>query len=263
MLEDIKSIANILFFIVAGTIGVLTYLHARKTVFAPLRTETFKLQLKAFEELLLFFQHKTESEFTEDFDFRRIVGLNAMQMRDAYASAFFPDKLTLDEEEQRKAYEPLRFGLIHDENLEALTEDSHRKPLPTPDPPPDSPALILAQWKTYKHFVIGYTEEFHKRTKDLQRFSASPLLPQKLRDLLGKFQRACEENLALVGKITTDAAQRMPEIFSTTEEVMNFRPDWIWNLYNNESVNLEPIAKEILAFINEYLNIDGLVLPKS
>lgn len=263
MIEDIKNIANILFFVAASTVGVLTYLHARKTVFAPLRTETFKLQLKVLEELLLFFQHKDEIDFCADFDLQRIVSLNALQMRDAYVKIFFKEKLRIDDEKRREAYEPLRFALVSPELIEVLDDETHRRPTPTPEVVPDTPALSLAKWQAYKHDAIGYTKEFHDKDKELLRFAASPLLPQKLRDLIEKFRKAEAENIVNVGKTVTSAATRMPEKFATAQEVMEFRTDWVWNIFNDQSAKVEPIAKEILAFINRYLNVDGLEVPKN
>ena len=46
--------------------------------------------------------------------------------------------------------------------------------------------------------------------------------------------------MGLVEKVTNDAAQRMPDKFTAAEEVMAFPSEWTWNLYNNESVKLEP-----------------------
>ncbi len=43
----VKDIVNILFFLTVGTIGILSYLQAKKTIFTPLKTEIFKYQLKA------------------------------------------------------------------------------------------------------------------------------------------------------------------------------------------------------------------------
>jgi hypothetical protein len=258
MIEDIKNVVNILFFIIVAWVAVLTYLRARKTVFAPLRRETFKLQLKMFEELLLFFQYKNESDFVEDFDLGRIVDLNAMRMRDAYATAVFVEKIEFDKDEQRKLYEPLRFCLLDPDDLEHIDEESHRKPLPKPDPTPETPALVHAKWKTYKHSEIGYTKVYRKRIKDLERFIASPLLPQALRDGLERFRAAVDQNLVLVGKINSEAAQIMPEKFTTVEEVVGFHSDWIWNRYNKARVELEPIATELVAFMNKYLKVDGL-----
>jgi hypothetical protein len=68
MVELIKNLANIAFFAIISLVTVLSYLHARKTLFAPIRTETFKLQLKAFEEILLYFQNKSESDFLDAMD---------------------------------------------------------------------------------------------------------------------------------------------------------------------------------------------------
>jgi hypothetical protein len=43
----VKDIVNILFFLTVGTIGILSYLQAKKTIFTPLKTEIIKYQLKA------------------------------------------------------------------------------------------------------------------------------------------------------------------------------------------------------------------------
>lgn len=150
MLEDIKSIVNILFFLTAGIVGVLSYLNARKTLFAPIKTETFKLQLKAFEELLSFFQHKNEHDFLDDFDFPRILRLNALQMCDAYAHLFFSEKIEVDKEQQKKAYSAIIGALIKPENLRLLDADSHREAPIKEEPHPETPALALAKWQKYR-----------------------------------------------------------------------------------------------------------------
>ena len=98
MIETIKNLANILFFVTASIITVLSYIQARKTLFAPIRTETFKLQLNAFKETLAFFQNKSEVDFMECFDLNRIVSLNTFQMAEKYISEFFEKEITIDKE---------------------------------------------------------------------------------------------------------------------------------------------------------------------
>lgn len=263
MLEDIKNIANILFFVAVGTVGVLTYLHAKKTIFAPLRTETFKLQLKVLEELLLFFQHKGEHDFIEDLDLQRIMTLNTFKMFDSYADNFFKDQFQFYKESRSKIYKPLRYALVKAEDLIEINVKSHRSATANLPPVPDTPALTLARWREYKINGIGYTEEHHKKIKELQRFSSSPLLPVALRSILDRFKTAAEKNLALVGEVITEAAQEMPESFSTMDELRKIEPAWVWNIYNDKKTKLEPIAKELLDFINGYLKIDGLAIPQT
>lgn len=259
MLEDAKNLANIFFFITVAVVGILSYLHARKTVFAPIRTETFKLQLKVFEELLVFFQRKSEHEFPEVFDFPRIVQLNALQMRDAYAKLFFHDKLKLDEELQKKAYAPLTGALISAKDLQVLDVDSDPLALTPPkEPPPETPALVLAKWKSYEHSAIGYTDEHQKQVDELMRLAASPLIPEPLRELLLKFCEAVHENLRLIESVLTDAARLMPDKFNSADKVINFHTDWIWNDFNHRARNFEPLATDILRFVKQHLQIEEL-----
>src|SRR5688572_24242827 len=57
IVSTIKDIFQILFFCVIVAVTILSYLQAKKTLFTPIKTETFKMQIKAFEEILLFFQN--------------------------------------------------------------------------------------------------------------------------------------------------------------------------------------------------------------
>lgn len=101
MIETAKNITNIFFFIVVAVVTILSYLQARKTLFAPIRTETFKLQLKAFEEVLLYFQNRSEFDFMEALDLSRIAELNTLRMADHYVDTFFPDEISVDRTRKR------------------------------------------------------------------------------------------------------------------------------------------------------------------
>jgi hypothetical protein len=80
IIDTVKDTMQVFFFIVAGTVTVLSYRQAKKTLFTPIKTEVFKMQVKAFEEILAFFQNKTESDFVEAFDFNYILTINARLM---------------------------------------------------------------------------------------------------------------------------------------------------------------------------------------
>lgn len=50
----LKDFFQIVFFIVVATVGAFTYLSASETLFTPIRTEIFKLQVYEFEKILFF-----------------------------------------------------------------------------------------------------------------------------------------------------------------------------------------------------------------
>jgi hypothetical protein len=65
-----RDITQTLFFIAVGTVTVLTYLKAKRTILQPIRTETFKEQLRAFTEVLRLFGGKRRSSSGSIFTFR-------------------------------------------------------------------------------------------------------------------------------------------------------------------------------------------------
>lgn len=113
--------------------------------------------------------------------------------------------------------------------------------------------------KSTEHDEVGFTGLYQKQIDELNRFAASPLLPNTLRNFILRFRDEMHENLLLVGAVIAEAAKVMPDKFSTVDEVIAFKPDWIWNLYNKKRKNVEPTANEILQFINKYLNVEKLI----
>lgn len=259
-----KDMANILFFIVMATLTVLSYLHARKTLFAPIRTETFKLQLKVFEELLSFFQDKTETDFAKAFDLQRILSLNTLQMVDSYVAKFFPDQLIRDEEALGREMDPLIGAFVSKENVEryfskVTPEQPQVAAAASVDTRNMPPALILASWQKYEHGMIGYTQEYLDKIRELDRLAASPLLPKELRERIVAFRNVGKQNLVLIGKTVTECAKQMPEHFATADQMENFTPDWVWNHFNDQAPDFAPAAKEILDYLNKYLKVEDLM----
>ncbi len=263
MLDNIKNVTNILFYAVISIVTVLSYLQARKTLFAPIRTETFKLQLKAFEEILSFFQNKTESDFLQSFDFDRIVSLNTLEMADGYVSNFFSDKIKLDKEAREKTMSPLIGAVISKEHAEKYFQSvDANAPIyknKEDENKIDNAAIILAKWQSYEHAMVGYTQQWQDQMNELNRLSASPILPKQLRDLLGSFESVGHDNLTLISEVITDCSKRMPEHFPSASNMKDFSPSWIWNEFNSKRKNFEPTAKSILDFMNNYLKIEQLM----
>jgi hypothetical protein len=263
MIETLKNVANIVFFVVVAIVTVLSYLQARKTLFAPIRTETFKLQLKAFEEVLLYFQNKSETDFLEAFDLDRIVSLNALRMADAYVSAFFPNEIKVDKDERKKTYGVFIGGMVSADHMQKYFE----KVEPTApnslgqatQEPITNPAIILARWQEYEHEIVEYTKEFQDQLKELEKLAASPLLPKSLREMIGAFHSKAQKNLTLTGKVVGSFAHEMPKHFPRAGDMRKFNPSGIWNSFNDQREEFEPAAKNILDNINKYLKVEDLM----
>lgn len=259
----VRDVANVVFFIAMSTVTVLSYLHARKTLFAPIRTETFKLQLKVLEQLLAFFQDKTETDFQSFLDLPRIVSLNSFQMADAYASRFFQGDLEVDREKRVKRYKLLVGAVVSLKHAEKYFKDidpaiQEAKPV-SKDSQVTNPAVILAKWQKYEHDAVGFTREYSDRVKELNRLATSPILPRELRELIVNFERACRDNLGLIGEAITECAREMPEHFTSASDMKNFSPHWVWNRFNARSVRFEPLAKDILEHVNTYLKVEDIM----
>lgn len=80
-----------------GVIAILSYLQARKTLFSPIKTEIFKVQIEEFKSVLAFFNKRSSTDFDNDFDFHKIMEVNALRMQHSYVQLFFKDVITPSE----------------------------------------------------------------------------------------------------------------------------------------------------------------------
>jgi hypothetical protein len=69
----IKDGINIIVLVIGCVIAILTFIQAKKSIFTPIKTETFRMQLKSFGELLDYFKDDGLSNFDGKFDIEEIV----------------------------------------------------------------------------------------------------------------------------------------------------------------------------------------------
>lgn len=258
-LEKIKDIVNIIFLLATLAIATLTYRQAKKTLFAPIKTETFKLQLKIFEEIFSYFQTKDEIALEEDFDFRETLRLNTFSMIDAYSIASFGTIVTFtnDREERQKAFSGKM--IIREENMEKCLfgispgmPDLHNQPV-------HSPPLQQSNWANYEILIIQLTKKYDKQLSEIERFTASPVIPFEIKGLIVQFKQAVEESIWVIEKCINQCAQEMPSHYPSPESLERFQSDWVYNSFHKNRTKLEPIARSIMERINSYLKVESIM----
>lgn len=259
-LPSIRDLFQILFFTVIGTVTILTYLKAKKTLLQPIRTETFKEQIKIFSEILGLFTGKSEIDLRRDFDLDRLLQVNVWLLYDDYAALFFDisfdhDKRPYNSEEcpvSQISIEMIekRFKLIDD----YLLPDEPRTIEIKPDP-----RTKAAIWGQYKFGEIKIPRALDEKQDEFRRVMDSPLLPQSLMKLLDDYVQTINQNIQLVSEIITECAQEMPEKYPNLDELKKASFHWIGNKYNERLNHLEEKAKKIISYLREYFTVDTIM----
>lgn len=263
IVEDIKNFFNIIFFLVIGIIAILSYLQARKTLFSPIKTEIFKIQMEEFKSVLAFFNKRSSSDFDTEFGFDEILNINAIEMQQAYINTFFEDKVKPTDEFLEKLRSS-SYGMIvskeyAEENFIEIKAGNESDLVKSEDKAISDPAIKLAKWQEYKKGSVVFTKKFHEKMEELEKIAASPLLPKELTDLIYEFTSVINGNLGQVGEAITKSSQLMPVKYPTPEAIMKFNPGWIWNAFNDDRKNTEKSSAKILKYINEHLKINELM----
>lgn len=263
-LEEWKNIFNIGFFLAMSTIAILSYFQARKTLFSPIKTEIFKLQVEEIKEVLEVFNHKHQSDFDKETGIQEVLYINAYEMHMVYINCFFKDQVKPPEELIEKINSE-RYGAIISEKHASkffvkISAGEETKQTPqVRDDSPVGPALKLAKWNEYEHGAINYTKKYNDATEKLTKLASSPLLPKELTEKIYKVIDVNHKNLSLIGDVLTTAAKDMPTQYKTVEQATNFKPTWIWNEYNSLRESTDPSVNDILSYINKHLKIKEIM----
>ena len=258
LITQTKDVVNIIFFIVIGSLAILSYLQAKRTLFTPLKTEIFKLQLKAIEELLTFFNLDALNDIHSKFDLSKIVQLNSEELVIAYAKAFFGTEIKNFNERLSNFTGFLLTDSYAKENVFPIDTPMHE--ISDPNPPTiDNPAVILARWQKFEFGIVGFTEKFSTAKNQLKVFLASPILTPEIKNLITEFEQTVNKNVLLTAEILTKAAQEFPNRYPTIQSINEASFDWIWSEYNQEKIDLEELQLSILKHIGNYLKTDKII----
>ena len=250
----IKDIVDILFLFLTGTLGILTYLKARKTILQPLKAETAK---KQFELLSSMYDDFNKYPYLGmAFGYQDIVFLNTFKTLDEYGliKAKLPLKNMLKEgcfagmifiENKGKVKTMERVSIFSDEkNKKSVTKEDLREEL---------------RKKAISGKVFIETISYPKNTYDflskLEGYSKSPFLPRKISHQLNYLQQEFCENLKIMKKtielFVKDFAKRV-----NNKGNVKFEIDGIYNEFNKKSIKHRKAVDTILNEIRQHLCID-------
>lgn len=263
-LEEWKNIFNIGFFLVVSTIGILSYLQARKTLFSPIKTEIFKLQVEEIKKILEAFNYKNQTQFDEETGIREVFEINVSRMHWDYINCFFKDQVERTEDFIEQLDSASYGAVMSKENFlknftQISADDEVKKVYPVSDDDPVEPALKLAKWNEYEQSSINFTKKYSDAIEELSKLASSPLLPKELTEKIHKVIEINRNNLYLIGDVLTEAAKKMPTKYKTLDQTIKFRSTWIWNEYNSSRESLDQSVSSILSYINKHLKINEIM----
>lgn len=242
----------------------MSYLQARKTLFSPIKTEIFKLQVEEIKKILEAFNYKNQKQFDEETGIQEVLNINAYQMHFDYVNCFFKGQVKRSEEFVEKLNSVSYGAVMSKENFlknftqisadEEVKETSHIS-----DDNLVEPALKLAKWNEYEQGAVNFTKKYNDAIEELSNLASSPLLPKELTEKVHKVIEINRNNLLLVGDVLTKAAKKMPTKYRIIDQTIEFEPTWIWNEYNSSRESIDQSVSDILNYINKHLKINEIM----
>lgn len=258
LISIMRDISQIFFFTTGGTVTLLTYLRAKKTLFLPIKTEVFKEQIKILSEILSFFRGKTESELRNDFAYEKLFAFNCMSLIDDYAIV----NLEIDLDLSDRIYDDMSecpTRILTKEFLSEFMLDGNTKNWQDFLSQISDESSDESPWKSYIYGDTKIPKETSDMREILRGIIDSPLIPKDLLLLLEDYQKSVDHNIFLIADVLTEVAQELPTIYPTPESLEDLMNTWIWQKYIERLEPLENKAKLITDYLREYFSTDQLL----
>lgn len=249
---SVKDFFQILFFITIGSVGVLSYIRAKKTLFTPIKTEVFKLQIEDFRELLSFLRNEKKEDILDVFDFHEMIYLNTLIMVDDYTEKELKSESIISDELKKKITEMSTIKMLTQDAIKELSEISFS------DNDKKNVESLEKKWSMYKYSAVTLTKKNVEASKQLNHLKSSPLLPEKIKNKLNELEDGLINNKALISDVITEVAQELPRYYNNITELRDFDPSIVWNLFNSRLINLQEISNKVLLDIRDYLKVEEL-----
>ncbi|MFI0800389.1 hypothetical protein SAMN04489729_5155 [Amycolatopsis lurida] len=260
--QVVPAVIQSAFWVIVGTVTVLTYRHARKTVLQPLRTEFFKRQIDELADLLKYFVGLDETSLRKVSGHDKFFEANVVKMYDVYAMANLSVRpKDLEARPYGRKFCPLSVFMMRKDEEPLITSDiepvlkvdedvTHR----------DQYERHRLAWEAgYKHREIHIPKLFAEFEGRMNSFIQNPYMPRKCVVEIEKLLKVVEENFFALPTIIEQGAERMSEHYPTLDDIVHADTGWLYNLWNDKLAPLDLRAKAIIDSAREHLASDDFI----
>lgn len=242
---DLTDVVQIIFWIIVGTLSILTFIQARKTLFQPIKTEVFKLQLAALTRLSEQLYGQGEWELLHQFDLMDQLRGNAWDRIDVYA------------ERVLSAVNPTLQGWVN----ETAGRGGYSAPPPwrpaTPDERKSNPWLGSASPADFDGTGLFWlSEKYMGAVRALETSAADPSIPTEVQTAVRAFLAKVEEASSLIGVVLDERGAALPKRYPGLNALQRADVNDEHQAWNDRRPQLEPAAQKVIDTIRAYYRSD-------
>lgn len=247
-----KDITNILFFIFTGLLAFLSYLNARRTLFSPIKTEIFKMQVKEFELIIDRFRDADEAKIISQFDEEKILFMNFCKIMMKYSEFAFDQRIKFP------AYDTSDIcgRIISPELVEKCIVKIE---VFSNDPEETQSDPNTQSWIDNKFGVLDITKKYIKNSNKIKKLAASPILPEIISRRLWEIPKDQDKNLKLMIDVLEEFRIEPPSICPRFEDMAKINHSGIFNKYNERRKEIMPSIDCINSDIKNHLKIEKII----
>ncbi len=253
----VKDVFQILFWIIAGTLAVLTYQKAQRTIFQPAKNEVFKLQVQRLQEILKFLDFRSAIDAWKKSGIRECTIATMEESFISFAGIFHQCEIA-----QPECDRELPVGMIVSPTSKRLLFVKVSGPANTFESSETQKKQMspAKQWKSFEieHFNIFPT--FFNFSEQLRAFSSDPILQRSIVAKLELLINSLNESaLAAISEVNV-ISKGFSKHYSSIDDLQLADLTWTHNEFSDRGALLFNSYLTLKAEIREYLRTDELFI---
>lgn len=251
MLSTIKDLVNIIFFIVTGLLAFFSYLNARKTLFSPIKTEVFKLQIKEFEIILDKFRKYDEKIIMKKFDEEKILFINACSIITGFFNYKFKKDIVMRGFDRNESYG----FIISSKNIDQYVEEV--KLIRSDKDENNEPNK--EKWEDRDLGILSFTKKFERSHENIIKLSNTPILPEKISHAIKEVVKTEDRNLSIMMEVLSDFSKDLPNLIKQENDIQRIDFKGLYNIYNGKRTRVSPYIDTVKSEIKNYLKVEKII----
>lgn len=253
VLDNVKDVAQILFWLLAASIAWLSYRQAKRSIFQPAKNEVFKAQIETLKTLLNSLNWKSSGEAWHE---SGLYDSSQLSLNSAFRQ-FAKEQFGADIQ-QVTEIQSVAVGLIVSPDAKGF--ELVKGPADDVDERIGSDTKSLS-WEEYNWEVFEVSSQQQKISDLIEDALSNPVLPSTIIERIEKLGEELHASAVRAAEDIERTAREFPRHYTSVESLDGANLTWASNMREERGDGLFEALLEVKQAIRAYLKSDDILGP--
>lgn len=247
----LKDAVQIAFWVIGASLAVLSYRHAKTSIFQPAKNEVFKIQIATLQSLLGELNWRSTVECWHGSGLSSSAQITLNRAFKGYAKDQFGAEIASDMDE----------NLISVGGIISPNASGFRLIKGPADEVDDGDACVTKEvtWSEFNWEIFDVSDRFQNLNDQIESALNDPVMPSKVLSEIRNFHAELLNSAKRAAEDVEKAVREFPRHYSTEQSLQGADLTWAHNMRHERGEKLFQALNEVKKSVRSYLQSDDLL----